>query len=120
MAPGQIQPEPLARPPDERLGGVPVHGLGRLAHQPEQHRSIGGMAAPGQGQRSIQMNLELDHTLQAAAAFEILHEAQRDTHRPHGMRAGRPDTHAEQVEDADRHDGYFSGENAAGLRNTLS
>jgi hypothetical protein len=57
----------------------------------------------GGRQRAVQLHLDAAQPLQQPFALEDSDEIVRCAHRPDGMRAGRPDTDLEQVEDADGH-----------------
>ena len=50
--PGEIERFRLAHPRDQRLGGVEIDGIRRLAAEAQDHRLVGGVAAPGEGERT--------------------------------------------------------------------
>ena len=65
--------------------------------------AIGGVTAPGERERAIEVRLHAHDGLQPAGLGQRAGEAQCDAYRPHGVGARRPNADLEQVEDADRH-----------------
>ena len=76
--------------------------LGRIAAlQAQQHRRIGAMAQPGQGERSVELGLQARD--RGAIGQAALDKDFRRLHRSDRMRTGGTDTDLEQVEDTEMH-----------------
>ncbi|EEF24092.1 conserved hypothetical protein [Ricinus communis] len=75
-----------------RVDACRHHVLRRFAHQPKQHRLVGGVADAGQGERAIQFGLDLGHVIQRSV---VQQKPARGNHRPHGMGTRRADADLE-------------------------
>jgi len=83
---------------------VRVDQVGPVAFQPEQHRGVGAVAAPGQRQRAEHLGADAGDVGQLARVEQpAVDEAFGRAHRAHGVRGTRADADLEQVERADGH-----------------
>ncbi len=103
--PEQHQPPRASNLRQLRLNGRRIDRRSFLSAQPQQHRPIGPVPAPGERQRSIQLCPNLGHAPQHALLLQFQDEAPRRPHRPHRVRTRRPNAHLKQIEQAGLH-GY--------------
>jgi hypothetical protein len=95
---------PVDRICASRVAIVGVELVWSRAIEAEQDGWQGAVPASGRGERSVQVDTYRGDLAEQALGGEVIGEACRGAHRSHGVRAGRADPHAEQVEHADRHD----------------
>jgi hypothetical protein len=103
MAAGQHDAPLGAHRRQQRRHRVDVDRLRIMPGQAEQHRLVRAVAAPGGAQRAVQLDAHPRHRLEPALGDQALDEEPCGAHRPHGVRARRPDADLEQVEYADGH-----------------
>jgi hypothetical protein len=82
---------------------VRIDAVGALAHQADDHRTIGAVPDAGSGQRAVQPDLDAAYRSEQLPAFKLMHEVVRRLHRADSVRARRPDANLEQIENADGH-----------------
>ena len=99
--PGEVERFRLAHPRDERLGGVEIDGLRRLAAEAQDHRLVGRVAFPREGERAKERDLERGDPVDRARLKEPARERGGGLHRPDRMRRRRTDADLEQFENAD-------------------
>ena len=93
---------PHLRQPGGHVVGVEL--VWSRALEAEQDGWQRAVPASGRRERSVQVDTYRGDLAEQALGGEVIGEACRGAHRSHGVRAGRADPHAEQVEHADRHD----------------
>ncbi len=94
----QRNPLPFA---DLQGGGmrlVGVGGLGLKADQPHEAGIRRAMAFAREGQRALQFHQHALHRLEPAGVFQDLEKPAGDSHRADGVRAGRTQADAKEVE----------------------
>jgi hypothetical protein len=74
-----------------------------VTHQAHDHRGVTAMADAGGRQRAIQAHFHTLHPLELVTLAQRASEQRGGAHGADGMRAGRPDTDLEQVENTDSH-----------------
>ena len=80
---------------------VRIKGFRPRAHQTQQHRRVGAMAAPGEGQGAEQADHHPCDAIQAPAIGQSREKPTGGDHRSGGMRTGGADPDLEQIESAD-------------------
>ncbi len=81
-----------------------VDGFRRLALEAEDHGPVAAVSVAGGAERSEQLGAHPAHAFEQVVIDQAGGEGACGTHRPHGVRAGRPDADREQVEDTDGHE----------------
>ena len=99
--PAKRQAVRLADLSDKRVGGIEIDSLRLEAAQAEDDRPVRRVAAPGEGERTEQRDLDACDARDRAGLREPGGESGRRLHRPDRMRGRRTDADLEQVEDAD-------------------
>ena len=99
--PSEVERFRLAHPRDKRLGGVEIDGVRRFAAEAQDHRLVGGVAAPGEGERAHEADLDRRDLVDRARRDEPAHERGGGFHRPDRMRRRRADPDLEQFENTD-------------------
>ena len=95
------QPAVIGDLADLRRHAVRVEGFRPRAHQTQQHRRVGAMAAPGEGQGAEQADHHPCGAIQAPAIGQSREKPTGGDHRSGGMRTGGADPDLEQIESAD-------------------
>ena len=100
-AAGQAQASGRGDRGHQRVGGIGIHRLGRMAREAEDHRLVGAVAASGPGERAEQRDRDPRHPPEQVRAREVGHERARGLHRPDRVRGGGADADLEQLARAD-------------------
>jgi len=104
LAAEQCQLFALANLRQRRRDDVRVDPFGHFTGQAHQHRLVGTMAAPGQGQRAEQFDAHAHDLFQHAFLLQpAAGETRRCAHRAHRVRGRGANADLEQVEYADCH-----------------
>ncbi|MCY1532542.1 hypothetical protein D9M68_678240 [compost metagenome] len=98
---GQLAAGPHRR--DHAGNGGGIHGVGRLAHQSQQHALVGTVTLARRAQRPVKLGAHGSHARHKAVALQALGEQQGRPHGPHRMGARRAYANLEQVEYGNRH-----------------
>jgi len=76
-----------------------------MTAEAEQYCLVTAMALAGGAQRAVQLGDHTGHLGHVLVVFQGVGEQRGGAHRADGVRAGRADTHFEQVKNADSHGG---------------
>jgi len=82
---------------DPALDRVRIDALRLLAFQAQHDGPVGSVSAPGRTERSVQLNLHRARGREQSGFAQAEGELARRAHRPHRVRAGRPDADPEQL-----------------------
>ena len=99
--PGEFQPPGFAHLGGERLGRVWFDTVRALTAEAENDRLVGRVAAPSEGERTEQRDLDRSDAVDRAGRDEPVRERGGGFHRPDRMRRRRPDADFEQFENAE-------------------
>ena len=99
--PDEVERFRLAHRHDKRFGGVEIDSLRRLAAESQDHRLVGGVAAPGEGERAKKRDLERGDPIDRARLDQPFGERGGGFHRPNRMGRRRADPDLEELENAD-------------------
>ena len=94
---------------DQRLGGVRIDALRRLTAKPEDHGLVGRMAAPREGERAEQRDLDRRDPVDGVIGDKPIRERGGGFHRPDRVRRRGADADLEELEDADHRLGLGHG-----------
>ncbi|ABX62243.1 Conserved hypothetical protein [Brucella canis ATCC 23365] len=92
---------------DFRIHDVGIDRIGPVSTKAKDDRAVGGMADAGIGKRTVQAGLEtVDFRigrLWPVPTDNFVEEHIGSRHRPHGMRAGRPDANLVKIKNRQKH-----------------
>ncbi len=100
-AAGQAQAPGRGDRGHQRVGGIGIHRVRRMARETEDHRLVGAVAASGPGERAEQRDRDPRHPPEQVGTGEVGHERAGGLHRPDRVRGGGADADLEQVAGTD-------------------
>ncbi len=103
MRAGQPQPARGADARERGLDRFRLDPVRTVALEPEQHRAVRAVPAPGQRQRAVQLHADPRGALEQPPPRQVCDERAGGIHRPHGVRTRRAEADLEDVEDGEGH-----------------